>query len=88
MTQIVLKCGNTSLELSAEEKALRLAGAALISVMELNAWHVNPNGNLITGDGSAQRPFVTVDEAVGRAVNGDRIFLANANYGAVAIPVD
>lgn len=80
MTQIVLECGNVTLKLSAEERALRLAGAPLISIMELNAWHVNSNDLLGPGDGSAQKPFITVQAALDVVADGDRIFLANANY--------
>lgn len=55
--------------------ALRFAGAAFPTI-----WHVATTGSDVTGDGSAEYPFATIQKALSVAQSGDEIRVAEGVY--------
>ncbi len=43
-------------------------------------WHVAINGDDLTGDGSQENPFATIQHAIDMASEGDRIYVAPGTY--------
>jgi hypothetical protein len=45
-----------------------------------NVWHVSTSGNDLTGDGSYNNPFRTIQHAIDVSIYGDTVVVANGTY--------
>ena len=50
------------------------------SGVEVNTWHVNKSGNDTTGDGSPQKPYLTIQKSVNVSSDGDIIKVGNGTF--------